>query len=290
MAESRQDKFVKQIDFSAGNLAAKWKMFKDQFSVYQVVKGISKMETEDEKICHMLVSMGSEAVPIYNQFIFDDSDANKKKTLKNAIKFFDQYFEPVKNVIFERSIFNVMKQEPSESIHSFIVKLQTQSENCEYGTMRAEMVRDRIVVGVRDIELRKYLIDTDNLTLELCIQKAKQYVANQLQAEKMGSQTQSNASADEPSNIDVVFQEKKKAQKKSGDKSSMQDLTEQCKKCGKWKHFAGRCPAESSRCNRCKRIGHWGAMCLSKKKMEDKKISEVEEQDDILDSLYLGSD
>ena len=53
------------------------------------------METEDEKICHLLVSMGSEAVPIYNQFIFDDNDANKKKTLKNANKLFDQYFEPV---------------------------------------------------------------------------------------------------------------------------------------------------------------------------------------------------
>ena len=44
------------------------------------------METEDEKICHMLVSMGSEAVPIYNQFIYDDNDANKKKTLTNEIK------------------------------------------------------------------------------------------------------------------------------------------------------------------------------------------------------------
>ena len=53
------------------------------------------METEDEKICHLLVSMGSEAVPIYTQFIFDDYDANKKKTLKNANKLFDRYSEPV---------------------------------------------------------------------------------------------------------------------------------------------------------------------------------------------------
>ena len=43
----------------------------------------------------------------------------------------------------------------------------------------------------------------------------------------MGSQTQSNASAEEPSNIDMVLQEKKKAQKKSRDKSSMQDVPEQ---------------------------------------------------------------
>ena len=52
-------------------------------------------------------------------------------------------------------------------------------------------------------------------------------MANLLRAEKMGSQTQSNASAEEPSNIDMVLQEKKKAQKKSRDKSSMQDEPEQ---------------------------------------------------------------
>ena len=156
MSESRQNKLVKQIDFSAGNVATKWGMSYDQFSVYQVLKGTGRMATEDEKMSHMLVSMECEAVPIYNSYIFDDKQA--KRNLKDAIEFFDKYFEPVKNVIFERSIFEI-KQEPGESIHSIIVKLQTQSENCEYGSMRAEMVRDMIVVGVRDIDLQKYLID-----------------------------------------------------------------------------------------------------------------------------------
>ena len=60
-----------------------------------------------------------------------------------------------------------------------------QSENCEYGAMNDDLIRDRIMVGVRDNELRNYLIDVPNLTLLLCIQKAKQYVANQEQAAAM---------------------------------------------------------------------------------------------------------
>lgn len=58
-----------------------------------------------------------------------DTDLNKKKTLVNRIKIFDTYFEPVENVIFERSDFNKIAQVSGQSVHQFIVKLLVQSEN-----------------------------------------------------------------------------------------------------------------------------------------------------------------
>ena len=39
-SESKQEKFVKTIDLTASNLSAKWKIFKEQFAIYKVVKGI----------------------------------------------------------------------------------------------------------------------------------------------------------------------------------------------------------------------------------------------------------
>ena len=139
---SEDKKFVRPLDFSAGNLAAAWKVFKDQFSIYNVVKKLGGM-TVDEQIGHMLMCMGSDAVPIYSQFTFSTTEENRKKKLANVIAMFDEYFEPVKNVIFERSIFNKIVQEPGQSLHQFIVKLQVQAENCEYGAMRDQLVRDR---------------------------------------------------------------------------------------------------------------------------------------------------
>ena len=56
---------------------------------------------------------------------------------------------------------------------------------CDYGEMRDELVRDRIVVRVNDAKLREYLIDVDNLTLASCIQKSKQYVSHHEHARKM---------------------------------------------------------------------------------------------------------
>ena len=68
---------------------------------------------------------------------------------------FDTYFEPVENVIFERSDLNKIVLVSGQSVHQFIVKLPVQSENFWYGTVKDDLVKDRIVIGVRDIELIK---------------------------------------------------------------------------------------------------------------------------------------
>jgi hypothetical protein len=80
-SEMACDKFVKPLDFSSGNLAAAWKVFKEQFKVYVIVKKLGGLSV-DEQIGHMLMSMGSDSVPVYNQFTFVESDANKKKNTR----------------------------------------------------------------------------------------------------------------------------------------------------------------------------------------------------------------
>jgi len=86
---------------------------------------------------------------------------------------FDQHFEPFKNVIYERVKFNSITQ-GNNTIHQFITELQPQAANCEYGAVRDDLIRDRIVIGVNDSKLSEYLIDLKDLTLLKCIQKAKQ--------------------------------------------------------------------------------------------------------------------
>ena len=91
-----KDKFVRKLDLTASNVAAQWQTFKSQFSIYQVAKDYSKM-SEEVKIANMLLLMGRDCVPIYDQFTFSDSVENTKKTLVNTITMFDNHFEPVKN-------------------------------------------------------------------------------------------------------------------------------------------------------------------------------------------------
>ena len=65
-----------------------------------------------------------------------------------------------------------------QSIHQFITQLQSEANNCDYGAMREEMIRNRIVVGVGDNKFREYLIDVEYFDLARCIRKTKQYVSS----------------------------------------------------------------------------------------------------------------
>ena len=47
----------------------------------------------------------------------------------------------------------VYNQQPGETSEQFIMALYELAENCEYGALRDEMIRDRIVVGIRDCSL-----------------------------------------------------------------------------------------------------------------------------------------
>ena len=217
--------FVSRISFaSSTNLAADWKLFKAQLNIYMVAKKFDKMG-EEEKIANALLLMGSESVPIYGQFVFGEAE-NEQKTLANVLKMFEKHCEPVKNTIYERVKFNSLKQ-GELSIHQFITALQSQADVCDYGEMRDELVRDRIVVGVNDAKLREYLIDVDNLTLASCIQKSKQYVSHHEHVRKM------EASGNDE-NIDVLGKGKYKGSRPYGTQGSGSSKT--CFFCNKEPH------------------------------------------------------
>ena len=289
MAESKEDKFVQRLNFKGENLALDWKVFKAQFEVIKIAKKYSTMGAE-EQIANLLLLMGSDSVPIYNQFTFHDTEVGRTKTLVNVIAMFDKHFEPVKNVIFQRVKFNSMKQ-GSQSIHQFITQLQSQADNCDYGTMREEMIRDRIVVGVNDDKLRSYLIDVEDLDLNKCITKAKQYVSHHAQAYKLTNQEGNS------DNLDFVRQsrgsktsddykpDRFKSQRKQWP-NAVKD-TQKCEFCNKPIHPRDRCPARNSTCYLCKGRGHWARTkaCRSTGKA---RADEVACEED-LEGLFLGT-
>ena len=76
------------------------------------------------------------------------------------------FFKVRRNVIFERARFNRRCQREGEPIDTYIMELYKLTENCDYGALTAEMIRDRIVVGIRDETLSKRLQLDPDLTLE----------------------------------------------------------------------------------------------------------------------------
>ena len=77
----------------------------------------------------------------------------KKSTIKvydTVIRKFDAFFKVRKNVIFKRARFNRRNQLESELAEQYIMELYRLADNCDYGVMKDEMIKDRLVVGIRD--------------------------------------------------------------------------------------------------------------------------------------------
>ena len=78
----------------------------------------------------------------------------------------DGYFQVRKNTIYERARFNLRNQLEGESAEQYITALYGLIGNCEYGPLKEELLRDRIVVGIRYTALWQKLQADAGLTLE----------------------------------------------------------------------------------------------------------------------------
>ena len=87
---------------------------------------------------------------------------------------FDAFFEVRRYVIFERARFNRRCQNEDESVEQFITRLYSLAEQCDYSALRVAMIRDRIVVGMKDKKLLAYLQMDADLTLEVAKRKVRQ--------------------------------------------------------------------------------------------------------------------
>ncbi|KAJ8879983.1 hypothetical protein PR048_020604 [Dryococelus australis] len=95
--------------------------------------------------------MGDKAEEIWAQF------QPTPTTFANAVHAFDEYFNPSKNIIFERFRFNSRAQLPGETVTDFITALQGLVERCDYGTLKQELICDRIVAELSDVKTSEQL-------------------------------------------------------------------------------------------------------------------------------------
>ena len=95
---------------------------------------------------------------------------------------------------------NRRRQNPGESVDTFIQDLYRLAENCEYGTLKDELIRDRIIVGVLGDTLSDRLEAKSDPTLADAARMSRQAeVRKQNRTVVRGVQTQNE--------VDYVSQE-----------------------------------------------------------------------------------
>ena len=167
-----------------------WLRWKRRFEQYRIASGLSKEDTE-KQVSTLLYCLGEESEAVLSSTNVTDDE---RKVYATVVEKLDDFFKVRKNVIYERARFNRRNQRQGETAEQYIMALYELVENCEYGTMKDEMIRDRLVVGIQDDALSQKLQMDSSLTLETAKKQVQQREAVQEQQTLRGAA--SNTSLD----------------------------------------------------------------------------------------------
>ena len=147
------------------------------------------------------------------------------------------------------------------------------ADNCDYGGMKTEMIRDRLVVGIRDHALSEKMQMDPKLTLETAKKTIRQKEAVQQQQKAL-----KGVNSKEPTCLEAVHPGANRRKRPIGrdhqrmgsqggpskEQKAHSSQTKQCTRCGRGQHPRDKCPAKDATCHKCQRKGHYSAHCYSK--------------------------
>lgn len=122
--------------------------------------------TDPEKVDLLCYTMAEQSEQILLQIIPTAASRKVYATVKDK---FESYFAPKKNIIFERYKFYARVQVLEETVNAFITALYTLAEKCEYGSLKNDSIRDRIVLGIRDTRASNRMQLKPDLTVDEAI-------------------------------------------------------------------------------------------------------------------------
>ena len=172
-----------------------WPRWRRRFQQFREASGLAT-DGDTKQVSTLLYCMGETAEDVLTSTDISEDD---KRKFDSVIAKFDSFFKVRKNVIFERARFNRRSQEDGELAEEFITSLYQLVENCEHGALQDQMIRDRIVVGIRDQALSQRMQLNRDLTLEKAKTLSRQREAVREDQEILGSSTKVTLSVDQVS-------------------------------------------------------------------------------------------
>ena len=163
----------------------------------------------------------------------------KDKSYEDLAKLLQDHFMPKPSTVVQQFKFNTRFQQPSETITMFLAELRHLSEHCEFGITLDEMLRDRLVCGVRDIRIQRRLLAETKLTLKrvldvpLAIEAADKDASEIRKADGQGGDASVNK-------VDVKV---------------IKGSEVKCSRCG-GNHYPKSCHFKDAKCYCCGKVGH----------------------------------
>ena len=179
---------------------------------------------------------------------FNFSTPESQRTTLEIIDKFEHYAVGEVNETFERYVFHKRVQSEGETFDQFESDLRVLIKTCSFCESCVEsVVRDRIVLGIRNPDIRQELLKKRKLTLAECVDTCRAMESATAHGSTLNSTT--------------VNSIKQKHRKTIGNSK-----TSECLFCGLKHPFAKeKCPAYGKMCTKCGIKNHAEKVCKTKK-------------------------
>ena len=255
-----------------------WPRWIRRFERFRQASGLASRGGEAQ-VNTLIYTMGDQADDILHSFTLSEEDRTNYATVKAK---FDNHFVQRRNVIFERAKFNRRKQDAGEPVEAFITALYALAEHCGYGNLHDEMIRDRIVVGIRNSGLSEKLQLDPNLTLDSAITQVRHSEAVKSQQPLLRGKPDTPVGAVHRGR---GWQKPNRGSRNSVASSHNKPGNDCCPRCGRYPaHDKAQCPARDQLCRNCNKRGHFRVVCRTAA-----RVRGLETGTDPSESAFLGT-
>lgn len=148
---------------TSGNLCREWTKWKKSFMIYYKACQLDKKE-RDVQTSILLHVIGEKCREVYEQF--PDEPTSTSITVELLLKKFDDFFTPKKNLTIERHKFFTRNQQEHETVDQYAFDLNKLATSCEFEKLKDDLIKDRLICGLREDTLRERLLRVPDLTLK----------------------------------------------------------------------------------------------------------------------------
>ncbi|XP_028158694.1 uncharacterized protein LOC114351613, partial [Ostrinia furnacalis] len=282
------------LSVTSGNLNRQWTKWKSAFSIYFKACQLDT-KPDDVQVSILLHIIGEKCRDVYEQF-----GDERPKSVKVLLEKFDLFFLPKKNLMIERHRFFTRNQLENESVEQYVFELNKLAATCELKDLKDELIKDRLICGLREDALRERLLRESELTLKKALDICRIAEMSRAQAGKIKTEQEDGGYQERnvhqiEEEIHMVQQRGRRAsyngqvcpcQAASGARArtaqsqgnkirpamtssdsnrqpyrAVRTSTSKCKYCGlSHENDKVRCPAYGQRCNKCNKPNHFARM------------------------------
>ncbi|CAH8560353.1 unnamed protein product [Dicrocoelium dendriticum] len=238
--------FPSPLQMTESSLPDSWRIWKSKWADFATLTQLDA-QPMNYQLAMFRHAIGDDARRVLETLKF----GGQKADLSEVMRTFGEFCEARVNETYQRYLFFGRDRLPGESFERYITELKLLARTCNFcECMKESLIRDRIVIGIRNDELTRRFLRQRNLSLEQCVDICLSEARTDQQVEHLRAEKNTELFAVSRTEGRIP-------------RSPDEQVTD-CQFCGR-RHQKKKesCPAWGRTCMKCSKKGHFARCCRS---------------------------